>query len=116
MLEEEYLIFLTVFERDYSQAEVLTDETLQDLDRMRFRIDSNSDGDYLDAGESIQYRWNKDRKRMDRKSGKGSFQSFLEGIQAFSWRKVTDTPLCYRMTLQTVYSEHWKNLDLCRFH
>ena len=114
LLEEEYLIFLVVFERDYSQAEVTNTTALENLDDMVFRIDYNSDGDYLDSGERIQYRWNKKKKRIDRKSGKGYFQSFLEGIQNFTWQKVKKAPVCHRMTLQTIFSDNRKSLTFCR--
>lgn len=114
MTEEAYLIFLVVFERDYNQAEVPTAQMRENLDDMLFRIDFNSDGDFLDPGERIQYRWNRKKNRIDRKSGKGSFQAFFGGVRSFSWQRAEKAPNCHRMTLKTLFSDNLKSLQFCR--
>ncbi len=113
-LEEEYLIFLVLFEKDYNFAEVSTTSDLIGLDSMKFQRDHNNDGDFLDSGEAIQYRWNSEKQRIDRKSGNGYFQAFLEGIDAFSWEKTGSQPVCYEMKLLPIISQKSKTVTFCR--
>ena len=114
MMEEEYLVFLLVFERDYNQAEVITRASLNALDALIFQHDSNDDGDYLDSGESVQYRWNAAKGRIDRKSGKGYYQAFLDGIISFSWERIENTPICHQLMVTSIFSNHQKTMKFCR--
>jgi len=113
MFEEPYLIFLLRFEEEFRQAEKVETADLSNLAEMIFKKDLNLDGDYLDSGEQIAYRWNVPKLRMDRKSGKGYFQAILDGVTYFQWIKVRDVPLCYRMELENIYSKNRKQVDFC---
>ena len=112
--EEELLIFLNLFSQDFSLSEVLTAQDANQLGQMKFQQDRNEDGDYLDTSELIQYRWNNSKKRVERKSGIGNFQSLVEGVVSFSW-EVTDSPnTCYRMSLQSIFSNQGRVINFCR--
>ena len=85
---KQYYIFLMILEEDYQQAELEDLDDLALLDNMEFLVDVNLDGDYADSSENIAYRWNKQKRRIDRKSGKAKFQSLLEGIHNFNWERI----------------------------
>ncbi len=114
LFEEQYLIFLLKLEDEYQQAEIL-DESDQDyLDQLVFRQDNNLDGDYLDSGELISYRWNKAKQRIDRKSGKAYFQALLDGISYFSWNRTSSNPNCHQLKIKDVFHDKEKMIDFCK--
>lgn len=113
MFEEPYLIFLLRFEQEFRQAEKIYPSDLTHLATMTFRKDLNLDGDYLDSGEKIAYRWNEQKQRIDRKSGKGYYQAILDGVTYFQWTKIHEAPICYQMELESVYSTIRKQVNFC---
>ena len=115
LFAKQYYIFLLMLEGEYQQAELLDQSDLTQLDKLRFIMDSNLDGDYLDAGEDIGYRWNKKARRIDRKSGKSNYQSLLEGIDGFSWERVGNQPVCHELSISDFYSANPKRTRFCRY-
>ncbi len=111
---EQMMIFLLKLDEDYQQAEVTNESEDGLLDQLLFRVDLNLDGDYDDSGESIQYRWNQTKSRIERKSGKGAFQALIEGIDRFSWKREDSDPPCHRLLLRTVFSGAEKEILFCR--
>lgn len=111
---EQHLIFLLKFEEDFHRCELTDQSALSNLDQMQFSFDLNQDGDWLDSGEKIGYRWNSIKQRIDRKSGNGHFQALLDGISGFSWKKTGSSPLCYKMTVKNIYSMKESETVYCR--
>ena len=111
---EQYLIFLLKFEEDYHRSDAFNDGDFSSFDQLGFTFDLNGDGDHLDSGENVAYRWNEKKKRIDRKSGKGSYQAFLDGVESLIWTRTSNFPLCYRLTISSVFSQTASVLDLCR--
>lgn len=111
---EQYLIFLLKFEEDFYQAEIMANQDLGMLDNLMFQSDTNQDGDFDDPGERISYRWNSKEKRIDRKSGEGSFQAFLDGVNRFNWDRISTSPVCYHMELVGIFNDRAKAIDYCR--
>ncbi len=114
IFKEQYLIFLLQFEDDYQQAEILTEADPDGMDNMEFRIDHNNDGDYDDSSERIAYRWDSSNNRIDKKSGKGSFQALLEGVSDFNWTKTGSHPLCHQLDITDGFSGVKKTTHYCR--
>ncbi|MCP4754332.1 MAG: prepilin-type N-terminal cleavage/methylation domain-containing protein [Proteobacteria bacterium] len=114
VFEEQYMIFLLMLEDDYRQAEIQNESDWENLDRLIFLKDINLDGDYLDSGERIAYRWNKAKQRIDRKSGNAYFQALLDGIAFFSWRKTGTTPVCHRLEIEDTLKTGKRTIDYCR--
>jgi prepilin-type N-terminal cleavage/methylation domain-containing protein len=114
VFNEQYLIFLLKFEEDYQQAEIKTNIDIGLLDDLTFQIDYNQDGNFDDPGERIAYRWNSSNKRIDRKSGNGSFQAFLDGIARFDWNRTSLSPICYRLKVVSTFNDAEKSIDYCR--
>lgn len=112
---EQMLIFLLKFEEDYHQSDLSNQDDQEGIKNLVFKLDHNFDGDYLDSGETISYRWNAENSRIDRKSGKGYFQSFLEGITSFSWTEISESPLCHEMIVKDVFKNLSKKIRFCRF-
>ncbi len=111
---EQYLIFLLKFEEDYQQAEIKSNMEVASLDDLLFQTDLNLDGDNFDAGEKIAYRWNKKYKRIDRKSGNGSFQAFVESVDQFNWQRISNQPICHQLILSSVFTKAEYKVDHCR--
>ncbi len=111
---EQYLIFLLKFEEDYHRSDYFAEEDLLNFDQLEFTYDTNGDGDRLDSGEKIAYRWNEQKNRIDRKSGNGSYQAFLDNVTAFTWNRTSLLPLCYQMNSSNAFSEVNKELVFCR--
>ena len=111
---KQYYIFLLILEEDYRATELAGTSDLTKLDNLNFLVDANLDGDYLDSGENIAYRWNKKTRRIDRKSGKANFQSLLEGIDNFNWRRTSARPVCHSLSLSDTYSKRFKRTQFCR--
>ena len=111
---EQYLIFLLKFEEDYHQSDYFVKDDLLKFDQLEFTFDLNGDGDRLDSGEKVAYRWNEDKNRIDRKSGNGSYQAFLDGVIAFTWTRTSTVPICYRMTTNSAFSQMISELNFCR--
>ena len=82
LFRENYLVFLAILSKDFFESELC--EPLEE-DIIQFKLDLNFDSDYNDAAESIAYRWNKGRNRLERKSGKGNFQAILNGLEQLKW-------------------------------
>ena len=114
VFQEQYLIFLLKFEEDYQQADMFSPSDLENLEYLIFNQDLNLDGDYLDSGERISYRWNSGEKRIDRKSGDGGFQAFLDGITNFSWTQIGADPVCYQQKIKDVFGVKEKVISFCR--
>lgn len=114
VLKEQLTIFLLQFENDYHQSELDSSSDATNLDDLKFSFDLNRDGDYNDSGERIQYRWNASKKRIDRKSGNGNFQSLLEGITAFSWEKAEFNNYCHLMTIENPFRKTKDRISYCR--
>lgn len=111
---DQYLIFLLKFEEDYHRTDYFSEEDLLKFDQLKFSFDLNLDGDQLDSGENIEYRWNAEENRIDRKSGKGSFQAYLENVSSFGWSRISRIPLCYRMTTKSHFSHLLSESLFCR--
>lgn len=112
--EENYLLFLILFERDYYAAES-SHEQEKNLKNLIFQQDQNLNGNYLDQGEQVFYRWNSKEKRIDRKTtAKGYFQALLEGVEKFSWEKVKTSPLCYQLRLKSKFSSKAREILYCK--
>jgi prepilin-type N-terminal cleavage/methylation domain-containing protein len=111
---EQMLIFLLKLDEEYQQAEITNPSGIELLDQLTFAFDYNFDGDTADSGEMIRYRWNSDKSRIERKSGKGSYQSLLEGVTNFTWRRRGTDPPCHQMRLQTVYNPIENTIEFCR--
>ena len=114
IFREQYLIFLLKFEEDYQLAEIQKDMSRSDLDELAFMFDLNKDEDYEDPGERVSYKWNEAKNRVDRKSGNGSYQAFLDGIESFSWKRISIMPVCHQMTIISVFNESGYGIDFCR--
>jgi len=112
--EEDLLIFLNLFNRDFLLTELPSNNRAGFLGQMKFRQDLNDDGDYLDPSESIQYRWNPDKKRIDRKSGSGNYQSLVEGVASFSWSSLDPMNNCYQMKFTSVTVPAFRTVTFCR--
>lgn len=112
--QQQYYIFLLKFEEDFWQCDLMTPEDVENLEQLQFSIDHNSDGDYADSGEKIAYRWHQAKQRIDRKSGNGYYQAFLEGIEELSWQKRSDNPICYRLSITDRFASLEKQIDFCR--
>ncbi len=113
-MREQILIFQLKFGEDYQQAEITQVSQIEMLDKLSFCVDYNLDGDYAESGEEIHYRWNKTKSRIERKSGRGNYQSLLEGIEDFSWARIQTDPPCHRMTLKTVFGSPENRVLFCR--
>ncbi len=114
VFQEQYLIFLLKFEEEFQQAENVSQSDLDNMDQLIFNQDLNLDGDYLDSGERISYRWNSSEERIDRKSGNGNFQAFLDGITDFSWSRIGDDPFCYQQKIKDIFNVKEKVIVFCR--
>ena len=114
LFEEEFLIFVTLLEDDYQEAAVYFEADRKKLDQLQFQADRNMDGDFLDSGESISYRWNPLTSRIDRKSGNGYFQAFLERIDHFKWERVQNDPICHQMSIKTPIDQRERQVLFCR--
>lgn len=114
IFREQYLIFLLKFEEDYQTAEVKNGLNTTNLDDLIFSFDLNGDEDFEDPGERVSYRWNKSRSRIDRKSGNGSYQAFLDGIDSLSWNRISIVPVCHRMKVNSMFNESGYEIKFCR--
>ena len=114
IFREQYLIFLLKFEEDYQTAEILNGLNTTNLDDLAFSFDLNRDEDFDDPGEKVSYMWNESRNRIDRKSGNGSYQAFLDGINSFSWTRISAIPVCHRMQITSVFNESGYETKFCR--
>lgn len=114
LFREQYLIFLLKFEEDYQSAETHEGVSTSNLDDLSFMFDLNRDEDFDDPGEKVSYRWNESRNRIDRKSGSGSYQAFLDGINSFSWKPSSGTPVCHQMIIKSIYNDSGYKIDFCR--
>lgn len=113
VFEEQYLIFLLKFEDEYHQASIYDPEGAARIDQLIFEQDENLDGDLNDSGERIRYRWNKKEQRIDRKSGDGYYQALLEGITAFSWKRIGQSPVCHQLEVRIIFSTEPKKIVYC---
>ncbi len=114
IFQEQYLVFLLKFEEEYQKAEICSQSDLDNLDLLVFQQDLNLDGDYSDSGERISYRWNSSEKRIDRKSGNGSFQALLDGVSNFSWNRIGGDPICHHQKITAVFNAKEKVILFCR--
>ncbi|NQU62710.1 MAG: hypothetical protein HQ517_00275 [SAR324 cluster bacterium] len=113
VFEEQYLIFLLKFEDEYHQASIYDPGGKGRIDQLSFEQDENLDGDLNDSGERIKYRWNKKKQRIDRKSGNGYYQALLEGVTAFSWQQINQSPTCHSLETQSVFSTNPRRVVYC---
>jgi prepilin-type N-terminal cleavage/methylation domain-containing protein len=111
--QEQYLIFLLKLEDEYQQAALYSPENVAQIGQLLFTQDENLDGDLNDSGERIAYRWNKKKQRLDRKSGNGNYQALLEGVTAFSWEEISQSPTCHQLQVQDVFSEKPRTVVYC---
>lgn len=114
VFKEQIYVFLSKFDEEYHQAEAFDADGLTRLESMRFEMDLNGDGDRDDSGETIQYRWNPQKRRIDRKSGNGSFQSMVEGVASFTWLSDSDREGCHQMALKGVFRSENQVFLFCR--
>lgn len=112
--EEDLRIFLILFEENFRSAEILNQNDKLNTNKLVFRQDYNLDGDYKDKAETISYRWNTAKFRIDRKSGKGNFQSILEGISSMSWNKISEMPFCFELIISEYFRTHPQKHLFCR--
>ena len=111
--QEQYLIFLLKLEDEYQQAALYGPDNVAQIGQLTFTQDENLDGDLEDSGERISYRWNKKKQRIDRKSGNGNYQALLEGVTAFSWEEISQSPICHKLGVQDVFSTEPKTTVYC---
>lgn len=114
IFREQYLIFLLKFEEDYQSAEIHKGVNTSDPDELLFLLDLNEDNDFGDPGEKVSYRWNESKNRIDRKSGNGTYQAFLDGTDSFSWTPISTKPNCHLMKISSVFSESGYEINFCR--
>lgn len=112
--KEDYLLFLVIFDDDFHLADLTDDQNVADIKNLIFRTDLNFDGDFEDSKEKIAYRWNEDKKRIDRKIGNGYYQSLLEGIEKFEWNQISAVPLCFQGTIRDMFHTEDKTIEYCR--
>ncbi|MGK0289776.1 MAG: hypothetical protein ACI86H_001222 [bacterium] len=93
LFQEQYLIFLSLFEREYQSAQ-LVEETKGSEKEIHFYFNRDSDGELLKKIRHIQYRWKE--KKVVRKSGDGGFYPFINNVESFVW---VSSPLCYEVTI-----------------
>lgn len=110
---EQLSLFLMKFDEDYTMSEVNPTGEAVKLDQLRFEFDLNQDGDLRDSGEVITYRWDRKNKEIDRKSGKGYFQSFLPSVTGFSWSRLSSAPLCHQMKIRDTFSSRSRTVTFC---
>lgn len=114
IFEQQYLIFLLRLEDEYRQVEITNESDFSFINQFSFRSDLNLDGDYLDSGERISYRWNESLQRIDRKSGKGYFQAHLDGVTYLAWTKSSTNPLCHKLEISNIFSTQKRSIIYCR--
>ena len=112
LFRENYLVFLAILSKDFFESELC--EQLEE-GIIQFKLDLNFDSDYNDAAESIAYRWNKGRNRLERKSGKGNFQAILKGLEQLKWdfTNINQTT-CIKFQTKSLFSSKTDVIDFCR--
>lgn len=111
---EQLIVFLLIFDEDYQSADWEENEWAA-LDELSFKTDHNLDDDFEDSGEWIRYRWNESKSRIERRSGKGYYQSLVEGISEFSWKRIGNSPICHQMLVRSiVMPKTAKKIVFCR--
>ncbi len=111
--QEQYLIFLLKLEDEYQQSVLYNPDNVAQISQLIFMQDENLDGDLEDSGERIAYRWNIKKQRIDRKSGNGNYQALLEGVTAFSWQEISQSPTCHQLGVQDVFSTEPRTTVYC---
>ncbi|MBF0280273.1 MAG: prepilin-type N-terminal cleavage/methylation domain-containing protein [SAR324 cluster bacterium] len=79
---------------------------------LTFKADLNLDGDLNDAREKISYRFDEKRQMLLRKSGRGAYQRFVEGLRFLSFAYSPSgsgegSRLCIRITTRV-----WEQTDI----
>ncbi len=114
VFREQYLVFLLLLEDDFQQAENFTTTDQEELKNLVFKIDLNKDNDFNDSGENIGYRWDETNIEIDRRSGKGSYQTVLDDVDDFAWKQVSTSPICYKLTIADTFNTLPRTTLYCR--
>lgn len=114
VFEEKYLIFLIKLQDHYQQSELISSTDVKNIDQMEFKIDRNLDGDYNDSAERISYNWNPIKLQVEQARGADTPKAILEGVNRFSWERISDVPFCYRIELTTLYRKLTRKMTFCR--
>ncbi|MBF0289462.1 MAG: type II secretion system protein [SAR324 cluster bacterium] len=81
------------------------------------KADLNQDGDLNDAKEQIFYQFDADRQMLLRRSGKGSYQRFIEGIAYLEisyWDRASDNrKTCLQLTIRVLKQSRLEESILC---
>ena len=84
---------------------------------LALKADFNQDGDFLDSRESISYRFDATRQMLLRKSGKGAYQRFLEGLTYLRFEAWQPSPsasmTCIKIYFQVLQQMTVDEMVLC---
>ncbi len=82
---------------------------------LSLKADLNRDGDLNDAKEQIFYRFDDDKQMLLRRSGKGGFQRFIEGIAYlnFAYWDTDSTQVCLKLTTQVLKQTDLEESVIC---
>ena len=112
LFKENQLVFLAVISKDFYESELVE---VASNNTILFNLDLDFDGDYKDAAESIGYRWNRNKNRIDRKSGKGNFQKILGGVSRLTWEiERAETVVCLKIQIESILTKKSDILEFCR--
>ncbi len=84
---------------------------------LTLKADFNRDGDFQDTRESISYRYDVTRQRLSRKSGRGAYQRFMEGLTHLRFEAWQPSPSasinCIKIYFQVLQQTTVDEMVLC---
>ena len=84
---------------------------------LTLKADFNQDGDFQDTRENISYRYDVTRQRLSRKSGRGAYQRFIEGLTHLRFEAWQPSPSasinCVKIYFQVLQQTTVDEMILC---
>lgn len=78
------------------------------------RADFNRDGDTNDSRETLRYRFVANTKTLQRRSGRGSYQTLIAPLESLRFSSPSDLPGCVVLTAQLLPDVPQQQATLCR--